>query len=152
MDINQSEIDQLISQTEALSWNDNPPLLHLRQLPSHLHSNIKSILAEMDAAQQKPPSPENLVQEAHPQGVLQEQLRRRKILWKQKSRETWLTCKGLNTKYFHASMVIRRKYNSISFIKKKPLGQMPDWVGKRKSGVRSEVNSNMSPYFNERII
>jgi hypothetical protein len=97
MDINQSEIDQLISQTEALSWNGNPPLLHPRQLPSHLQCNNKSILAEIDAAKQNPPSPENLDREARLQGALQEQLRRGKF-------------------YFHASMVIRRRHNSISFI------------------------------------
>jgi hypothetical protein len=35
-------------------------------------------------------------------------------LWKQKSRELWLTCIDLNTKFFHASMAYRRRYNSIS--------------------------------------
>jgi hypothetical protein len=35
-------------------------------------------------------------------------------LWKQKSRELWLTCIDLNTKFFHASTAYRRRYNSIS--------------------------------------
>jgi hypothetical protein len=48
---------------------------------------------------------------------LQEQLLREEVLWKQKSRELWLTCTDLNTKFFHASTVSRRRYNSISSLK-----------------------------------
>jgi hypothetical protein len=39
------------------------------------------------------------------------------VLWKQKSRELWLTCTDLNTKFFHASTMCHRRYNSISSLK-----------------------------------
>jgi hypothetical protein len=48
---------------------------------------------------------------------LKEQLLREEVLWKQKYRELWLTSTDLNTKYFHASTVSRRRYNSISSLK-----------------------------------
>jgi hypothetical protein len=51
------------------------------------------------------------------QDALQEQLKREEILWQQKSRELWLTCRDLNTKFFHASAVNHRRYNSISMLK-----------------------------------
>jgi hypothetical protein len=44
-------------------------------------------------------------------------LNKEKILWISKSRETWLTCKDLNTKYFHTSTLIRRRANAINFLK-----------------------------------
>jgi hypothetical protein len=39
---------------------------------------------------------------------------REEVLWKQKSRELWLSCTDLNTQFFHASTACRRRYNSIS--------------------------------------
>jgi hypothetical protein len=39
------------------------------------------------------------------------------VLWKQKSRETWLSCTDLNTRFFHASVACRRRYNSISCLR-----------------------------------
>jgi hypothetical protein len=38
-------------------------------------------------------------------------------LWRSKSRESWLTCKDLNTKYFHLSTLIRRRSNAVNFLK-----------------------------------
>jgi hypothetical protein len=49
--------------------------------------------------------------------ALQEELLREESLWKQKSRELWLTSSDLNTKFFHASTAIRRRYNSITSLK-----------------------------------
>lgn len=39
------------------------------------------------------------------------------ILWKSKSQATWLTCKDLNTKFFHLSTLIKRRQNAIDFLK-----------------------------------
>jgi hypothetical protein len=39
------------------------------------------------------------------------------ILWKNKSRETWLTCKDLNTRFFHVSTIIKRRRSTIDFLK-----------------------------------
>jgi hypothetical protein len=38
-------------------------------------------------------------------------------LWRNKSRETWLTCKDLNTRFFHTSTLIKRRRSSIDFLK-----------------------------------
>jgi hypothetical protein len=57
----------------------------------------------------------NVAKEKSLQVALQEQLLR-EVLWKQKSKELWLTCTDLNTKFFHAATSCIRRYNSISFI------------------------------------
>ena len=38
-------------------------------------------------------------------------------IWRSKSRETWLTCKDFNTKYFDTSTLIRRRANAVNFLK-----------------------------------
>jgi len=42
----------------------------------------------------------NSTKEIYLQSDLREQLLREEILWKQKSKELWLTCTDLNTKFF----------------------------------------------------
>lgn len=71
----------------------------------------------MDKIQQAPNTSQNSDKELELQDNLQEPLAREETLWKQKSREQWLTYRDLNTKFFHVSTVIRRRYNSISFLK-----------------------------------
>lgn len=44
-------------------------------------------------------------------------MRRNEILWRQKSRETWLKDGDKNSRFFHISTIIRRKHNSIDAIK-----------------------------------
>ncbi|GLT54477.1 hypothetical protein SLA2020_276710 [Shorea laevis] len=78
---------------------------------------IKKIGAEIDVLQQSTPSQENIDLEISLQSKLQEQFLREETLWQQKSRELWLTCKELNTKFFHASTVNRRRFNSVSLLK-----------------------------------
>lgn len=46
-----------------------------------------------------------------------DELKREELLWKQKSRVTWLSSSDLNTKYFHALTVIRRCRNKIVELK-----------------------------------
>lgn len=55
---------------------------------------------------------------------LDEQLHREKVLWKQKSRVAWLSSSDLNTKFFHASTVIRRCCNQIAELK----NQGREWI------------------------
>jgi hypothetical protein len=48
---------------------------------------------------------------------LDDLLIKEETLWRSKSRETWLKCKDLNTKYFHSSTLIRRRSNAVNFLK-----------------------------------
>jgi hypothetical protein len=72
-------------------------------------AEIKALLKKLDNIQKEPPSPDSDARE--------EMCIREEQLWKQKSREQWLTTRDLNTKYFHASTAIRRMYNSITSLK-----------------------------------
>ncbi|KAG2696291.1 hypothetical protein I3760_07G052600 [Carya illinoinensis] len=51
---------------------------------------------------------------------LQEQQKYEEILWRQKSRISWLTTTDLNTKFYHLSITIRRRRNGIDSIKLSP--------------------------------
>lgn len=79
-----------------------------------IQDNIRQILHSIDEVQQLPATLENRTYEDNLHEALQEQLRREEVLWKQKSREEWLTSKDLNTRYFHLSTVIRRRQNAIN--------------------------------------
>ncbi|XP_059440565.1 uncharacterized protein LOC132173020 [Corylus avellana] len=83
----------------------------------HIQYKIKALMSDISVIQSSSHSPGNAARETILQNELQEQLLREEVLWKQKSRELWLTCTDLNTKFFHASTVCRRRYNSISSLK-----------------------------------
>lgn len=51
------------------------------------------------------------------QCAVQEQLLGEEIMWKNKSRVTWLTMPDLNTRYFHLTTLIRRRRNVIEYLK-----------------------------------
>jgi hypothetical protein len=89
-------------------WNQN----HFGNIQYH----IKKLFCEIDFIQSYPHSLVNVAKEKSLQVALQEQLLREEVLWKQKSRELWLTCTDLNTSFFHAATSCRRRYKSISFL------------------------------------
>jgi len=62
------------------------------------------------------------------------------ILWKSKSRDTWFTCKDLNTKYFHVSTLIKRRRNAIDFLKL----SSGAWVSDRRN-----IGNCLSRHFKE---
>lgn len=70
--------------------------------------------------------------------ALHEELRKEEDLWRTKSRETWLSTRDLNTKYFHTSTIIRRRRNSIEFLKT----ENEIWLSSRE-----EIGSYVSDYF-----
>ena len=94
------------TKTALKSWNT----LHF----GHIQTQIKSLMARIGVIQSSTHSSSNAAREVILQKDLQEQLLREEVLWKQKSRELWLSCTDLNTKFFHAFTTCRRRYNSIS--------------------------------------
>jgi hypothetical protein len=92
-----------------LKWNS----LHF----GNIHKKIKETLNLIDVVQQATPSPTNFDKEVSLKLDLNNLLVKEESLWKSKSRETWLTCRDLNTKYFHTSTLIRRRANAINFLK-----------------------------------
>lgn len=83
----------------------------------HIQLKIKSLMSDINVIQSSPHSLSNAAKENVLHEALQEQLLREEVLWKQKSRELWLSCTDLNTKFFHASTVCQCRYNSISSLK-----------------------------------
>jgi hypothetical protein len=83
----------------------------------NIQKNIKSTLARIDQVQSAPPNSSSFALEAKLKSELEELLVKEEILWCSKSKESWLTCKDLNTKYFHTSTLIRRRSNAVDFSK-----------------------------------
>jgi hypothetical protein len=69
---------------------------------------------------------------------LENLLGKEEILWRSKSRETRLTCKDLNTKYFHTSTLIRKRSNAVNFLKL----DSNVWVSSR-----AEIGGNFTSHF-----
>jgi hypothetical protein len=78
---------------------------------------MKETLNLIDATQQAAPSPATSEKEVSLKLDLNNLLVKEESLWKSKSRETWLTCRNLNSKYFHTSTLIRRRANAVNFLK-----------------------------------
>jgi hypothetical protein len=70
-----------------------------------------------DRAQQSTHLSHPIQEELVLQKALDDLYLQEEILWKSKSQETWLTCKDLNTKFFHLSTLIKRRWNAIDFLK-----------------------------------
>ena len=80
-------------------------------------TKILEIERRIGIIQSKPPSIEALQEEASLMMELEEWQTREEIRLKQKSRELWLKEGDRNSKFFHASTLIRRRRNNISEIK-----------------------------------
>lgn len=97
-----------VSKASLKHWN----LLHF----GNIQLKIKSLLSEINSIQCASPDPDLQAREEGLQHALQEELLHEESLWKQKSRDLWLSSSDLNTKFFHASTAIRRRSNTISSI------------------------------------
>ncbi|KAB1219839.1 hypothetical protein CJ030_MR3G009481 [Morella rubra] len=93
----------------------------------NLHSNIQRIQRELEFIQDQSATAQNGVLEANLRQALIEEQRKEELLWKSKSRVTWLTSSDLNTKFFHISTIVRRRRNAIEFLKT-PTGS---WLNSR---------------------
>jgi hypothetical protein len=95
---------------------------------SDIKSKLDSTLLLLDITQQASPSDYNLGLELHLKSLLNEYYLQEESLWKSKSRELWLTCKDLNTRFFHTSTLIRRRRNTIDLLQTSNGG----WISDRR--------------------
>jgi hypothetical protein len=91
-------------------------------------SRIKEAWNQLERIQNLDSSPEHLQMEANISVEIQELLKMEETLWKQKSKEQWLTSSDLNTRFFYLSTVIRRRRNYIEFMK----DEHGSWFTKRE--------------------
>lgn len=88
---------------------------------------IRRVKGQLEYFQQAAPTSQNLYAAKQLSLELDEHLRREESLWRQKSREMWLVSSDLNTKFYHASTVIRRCRNQLMKLKTEESG----WVSGR---------------------
>lgn len=78
---------------------------------------INELMQQIEVLQNKEPTSQNLSNEKLLHSQIKEELKRKEMIWLQKSREMWLKDGDANTKFFHLSTIIDRKQNSITSIK-----------------------------------
>jgi hypothetical protein len=87
---------------------------------------------------------ENAIEEAKLQSELNVWLERNELLWRQKSRETWLKEGDRNSRFFHLSTIIRRRRNAIEAIK----NDGGEWIT-HKPAIQEFVASKFQQLFTE---
>ncbi|XP_075661027.1 uncharacterized protein LOC142630856 [Castanea sativa] len=103
-------------------------------------TKIQELERCIEVIQSKPSSKEALEEEAILMVELEEWQTREELRMKQKSRELWLKEGDRNSKFFHASTLIRRRRNNISDIKLEN--------GQRIYG-REDIEKYFEAHFNE---
>jgi hypothetical protein len=83
----------------------------------NIQKNINSISQQIDDIQRFNFPPQLHQEEIFLKQKLDSLYIQEELLWKSKSRDAWLTCKDLNTRYFHMSTLIKRRRNAIDFLK-----------------------------------
>ena len=104
----------------------------------NIQAQIKSSLLKLDKVQSAPSSSLASKEESLLKLELDGLLLKEESLWRSKSRETWPQCRDLNTKYFHSSTLIRRRSNSVHFLK----SSVGAWVSNR-----NEIGENFVSHF-----
>jgi hypothetical protein len=127
---------QYNTQMALKKWN--------REVFGHCLHRIDSLMLQIQQIQQNEATEENHRNEACLQYELSEWLLRNEILWRQKSRETWLREGDKNSKYFHLSTIIRRRRNKIDTIK----SDLGEWITDRKE-IRKHFLTHFTSQFCE---
>jgi hypothetical protein len=127
--------DTTCGSTISSAWNDtlagSPSLILTKNLKctkkalkywnynhfGNIQRRIADTLCQLDLIQQSSPSTLSFEKEVLLQKSLDDLYIQEESLWRNKSRETWLTCKDLNTRFFHTSTVIKWRRNAIDFLK-----------------------------------
>ena len=113
---------------EKLKETKNEFKLWSMECFGNIQSNIKECWKKLEKIQGEDPTKENLNKEASIYLNLREWLQREETLWRQKSKNIMLVVTDLNTKFFHLSMIMRRRRNAIDFLK----NQQGIWLSGRE--------------------
>uniref|UniRef100_A0A2N9G9R7 Reverse transcriptase domain-containing protein n=1 Tax=Fagus sylvatica TaxID=28930 RepID=A0A2N9G9R7_FAGSY len=105
-----------------------------------IQSRVTKVKDELERVQALDATLENGIKEEKLQKEYDECLRREELLWRQKSRVTWLTTSGLNTKFFHITTLVRRRRNQICFLK----NNSGSWVQGNEA-----IGTSFSSFFSE---
>ena len=100
---------QVATRSAIRKWN--------KEVFRHCQAKINKLMDRITNIQKNTPFEDNDRAEKALQVELSEWLERCEILWKQKSRELWLKEEDRNTKLFHLSTIIQRRYNNIDAIR-----------------------------------
>jgi hypothetical protein len=83
----------------------------------NIQQRIHTLLCQLDVIQRSQAPTNNSTEEWTIKKTLDDLYLQKEILWKNKSRETWLTYKDLDTRFFHVFTIIKRRRTSIDFLK-----------------------------------
>lgn len=87
-----------------------------RQIFGHIPIKIMELKQYIEELQSNLPTDVNFELESKTQWELDEILLRECILWKEKAKAQWLQENGVNTCFFHLTIVIHRSKNHIQYI------------------------------------
>lgn len=82
----------------------------------NLQSNIKALRNIIEALQSLPYTLDTQAKEMSAQHTLEEMLKREELHWRDKSKLNWMAGGDANTRYFHISTLIKRRFNAIEFL------------------------------------
>lgn len=82
----------------------------------NVQHRIKQIKQEIQKLQEMPQHQQVLEEEHMAQKTLDTLLKREELLWRDKSKVRWIDEGDANTRFFHVSTLIHRRYNAISYI------------------------------------
>ncbi|KAG8363667.1 hypothetical protein BUALT_Bualt19G0046300 [Buddleja alternifolia] len=83
----------------------------------HCQRNISLLQNLISSIQSREPTIENRHMEDALVGDLNELLMREEIMWRQRAKQKWLKDGDANTRFFHLSTIIHRRYNTIHSLK-----------------------------------
>uniref|UniRef100_A0A803Q0M3 Reverse transcriptase domain-containing protein n=1 Tax=Cannabis sativa TaxID=3483 RepID=A0A803Q0M3_CANSA len=123
---------RLHSTAQALSkWN--------REVFGHCQFKLQALERLLTEVQNRIPTKENVELEGSIMLEIDEVEKRLESIWKQKSRENWLKEGDCNTKFFHASVAVRRKRSFI-------------WAIKKEDGSWIEGRDHIGDYFRNHFL